>query len=236
MLYNVQSLCITTTCCIVAPGEDAGAQAEKPDSRNDAGRNPLVLMGILFALAKALEARDDNTSSHSLNVTRYSMLLGEHLGLDEEDLRALSQGALLHDLGKIGIPDDILKKPGDLDDAEFEIIKKHPMMTSEILDSLEKSEHFAAIARSHHERWDGTGYPDGLYGENIPLLARIVAIADAWDAMTSNRVYRDAMSENIALDILEREKNWGQWDPFLVDKFISLMRREKDRGRFDLAV
>jgi len=170
-------------------------------------------MGILFALAKALEARDDNTSSHSLNVTRYSMLLGEHLGLDEEELRVLSQGALMHDLGKIGIPDNILKKPGGLDESEFEIIKQHPMMTSEILDTLETSDHFAAIARSHHERWDGTGYPDGLNGEDIPLLARIVAIADAWDAMTSNRVYRDAMNENIALDIIEREQDSGQWDP-----------------------
>jgi putative nucleotidyltransferase with HDIG domain len=193
-------------------------------------------MGILFALAKALEARDDNTSSHSLNVTRYSMLLGEHLGLSEEELRALSQGALLHDLGKIGIPDDILKKPGDLNDAEFEIIKTHPMMTTEILDSIETSDHFAAIARSHHERWDGAGYPDGLYGEDIPLLARIVAIADAWDAMTSNRVYRDAMSENIALDIFEREKNSGQWDPYLVEKFLKLMRQGKDQASYDLAV
>ena len=193
-------------------------------------------MGILFALAKALEARDDNTSSHSLNVTRYSMMLGEHLGLDEDELRALSQGALLHDLGKIGIPDNILKKPGDLDEAEFEIIKTHPMMTSEILDSLETSDLFAAIARSHHERWDGTGYPDGLFGEDIPLLARIVAIADAWDAMTSNRVYRVAMSENIALDIFEKEKNSGQWDPSLVDKFIKLMRQGKVSESFDLAV
>ena len=193
-------------------------------------------MGILFALAKALEARDDNTSSHSLNVTKYSMLLGEHLGLDSEDLRALSQGALLHDLGKIGIPDNILKKPGNLDDSEFEIIKKHPMLTSDILDSLETSDHFVAIARSHHERWDGTGYPDGLNGENIPLLARIVAIADAWDAMTSNRVYRDAMSENIALDIFEREKHSGQWDPYLADKFIKLMRQGKGSSDYDMAV
>ena len=193
-------------------------------------------MGILFALAKALEARDDNTSSHSLNVTRYSMLLGEHLGLDEEELRVLSQGALMHDLGKIGIPDDILKKPGDLDESEFEIIKQHPMMTSEILDTLETSDHFAAIARSHHERWDGTGYPDGLNGEDIPLLARIVAIADAWDAMTSNRVYRDAMNENIALDIFEREQDSGQWDPYLVGKFIKLIRQGKGSSGYDMAV
>ena len=193
-------------------------------------------MGILFALAKALEARDDNTSSHSLNVTRYSMLLGEHLGLDAEELRVLSQGALMHDLGKIGIPDDILKKPGDLDESEFEIIKQHPMMTSEILDTLETSDHFAAIARSHHERWDGTGYPDGLNGEDIPLLARIVAIADAWDAMTSNRVYRDAMNENIALDIFEREQDSGQWDPYLVGKFINLIRQGKGSSGYDMAV
>jgi putative nucleotidyltransferase with HDIG domain len=193
-------------------------------------------MGILFALAKALEARDDNTSSHSLNVTKYSMILGQHLGLDEDELRALGQGALLHDLGKIGIPDDILKKPGDLDDSEFEIIKKHPMLTSEILDTLETSEHFAAIARSHHERWDGTGYPDGLNGEDIPLLARVVAIADAWDAMTSNRVYRDAMSENIAIDIFEREKDSGQWDPYLVEKFIKLIRQGKGSNDYSMAV
>ena len=154
------------------------------------------------------------------------MLLGQFLGLDEEELRILKQGALLHDLGKIGIPDDILKKPGCLDEAEFEIIKKHPMLTSDILGTLETSDHFSAIARSHHERWDGNGYPDGLNGEGIPLLARIVAIADAWDAMTSNRVYRDAMSERIALNIMEKEKDWGQWDPYLIEKFIKLIRKE----------
>ena len=164
------------------------------------------------------------------------MLLGEHLGLDEEELRVLSQGALMHDLGKIGIPDNILKKPGVLDESEFEIIKQHPMMTSEILDTLETSDHFAAIARSHHERWDGTGYPDGLNGEDIPLLARIVAIADAWDAMTSNRVYRDAMNEDIVLDIFEREQESGQWDPYLVGKFIKLIRQGKGSSGYDMAV
>ena len=100
------------------------------------------------------------------------------------------------------------------------------MLTSEILDTLETSDHFSAIARSHHERWDGNGYPDGLNGESIPLLARIVAIADAWDAMTSNRVYRPGMDEQAALAILEKEKNWGQWDPYLIEKFIQLIRKE----------
>ncbi|MCK5480732.1 MAG: HD-GYP domain-containing protein [Gammaproteobacteria bacterium] len=190
-------------------------------------------MAILFALAKALEARDDNTSVHSLNVTRYSMSLGQHLGLDEEQLRALGQGAMLHDLGKIGIPDNILKKPGALDDVELERIREHPKLTSDILAPLETSNHFSDIARSHHERWDGNGYPDGLNGENIPLLARIVAIADAWDAMTSNRVYRDGMSEIEALAILEKEKYYGQWDPCLIEEFIKLIRHQNGFDAFE---
>jgi len=183
-------------------------------------------MGILFALAKALEARDDDTASHSLNVTKYSMLLGQQLGLDEEEMRILGQGAMLHDLGKIGIPDEILKKPGNLDEFEFERIKEHPRLTSEILAPLETSNCYSSIARSHHERWDGNGYPDGLNGENIPLLARIVAVADAWDAMTTNRVYRLGMSEKMALKILEKEKDWGQWDPYLIEEFIKIIRKE----------
>ena len=187
-------------------------------------------MGILFALAKALEARDDDTASHSLNVTKYAMLLGRQIGLDDEEMRILGQGAMLHDLGKIGIPDEILKKPGNLDAIEFERIKEHPKLTSEILAPLETSSHYSSIARSHHERWDGNGYPDGLNGEDIPLLARIVAIADAWDAMTTNRVYRPGMTEKMALDILKREKDWGQWDPCLIDEFIKVILKEKDSG------
>ncbi len=185
-------------------------------------------MGILFALAKALEARDDDTASHSLNVTKYAMLLGRELGLTEEEMRILGQGAMLHDLGKIGIPDEILKKPGNLDAVEFERIKEHPRLTSEILAPLETSNHYSSIARSHHERWDGQGYPDGLNGEEIPLLARIVAVADAWDAMTSNRVYRAGMNDQAALAILEREKDWGQWDPYLIDEFIKIIIRENE--------
>jgi putative nucleotidyltransferase with HDIG domain len=191
-------------------------------------------MGILFALAKALEARDDDTASHSLNVTKYAMLLGRQLGLDDEELRVLGQGAMLHDLGKIGIPDEILKKPGHLDEVEFQLIKEHPRLTSEILAPLETSNYYSSIARSHHERWDGNGYPDGLYGENIPLLARIVAIADAWDAMTSNRVYRPGMNEREALSILEREKNWGQWDPILIDEFIKVIHRENSSTSYSI--
>jgi len=202
----------------------------KKDDRNKAGLKFLHIMGILFALAKALEARDDETASHSLNVTKYAMLLGRQLGLDEEEMRVLGQGAMLHDLGKIGIPDEILKKPGNLDDLEFERIKEHPKLTSEILAPLETSNYYSSIARSHHERWDGNGYPDGLYGEDIPLLARIVAIADAWDAMTSNRVYRAGMTEQMALTVFEKEKDWGQWDPYLTEEFIKIIRKDNGYG------
>ncbi len=190
-------------------------------------------MGILFALAKALEARDDDTASHSINVTKYAMLLGRQIGLDEEEMTVLGQGAMLHDLGKIGIPDNILKKPGVLDDIEFERIKEHPKLTSEILAPLERSNYYSPIARSHHERWDGNGYPDGLNGENIPLLARIVAVADAWDAMTTNRVYRTGMSDKMALTVLEKEKDWGQWDPYLIEKFIKVIRKENEFEQLD---
>jgi putative nucleotidyltransferase with HDIG domain len=202
----------------------------KKDDRNKAGLKFLHIMGILFALAKALEARDDETASHSLNVTKYAMLLGRQLGLDEEEMRVLGQGAMLHDLGKIGIPDEILKKPGNLDDLEFERIKEHPKLTSDILAPLETSNYYSSIARSHHERWDGNGYPDGLYGEDIPFLARIVAIADAWDAMTSNRVYRAGMTEQMALTVFEKEKDWGQWDPYLTEEFIKIIRKDNGYG------
>ena len=205
-------------------------QQKKRHERNNAGLKLSLVMGILFALAKALEARDDDTASHSLNVTKYSMLLGHQIGLDEEQMRVLGQGAMLHDLGKIGIPDEILKKPGDLDNIEFERIKEHPKLTSEILAPLETSNYYSSIARSHHERWDGNGYPDGLNGENIPLLARIVAIADAWDAMTSNRVYRAGMCKEKALKILVNEKDWGQWDPYLIEQFIKVIRKDNGCG------
>ncbi len=185
-------------------------------------------MGILNSLSKALQARDEYTAHHAENVTRYSLLLGRRIGLDEKQLKALAQGAMLHDLGKIGVPDNILKKSGALTVDEMKIIKDHPDMTSKILDPLEKFKHFSEIARYHHERWDGQGYPDRLKGENIPLLARIVSIADSWDAMTGDRVYRKGMQTEKAKLILENEKKGGQWDPSLVEEFIKIVN-ENDR-------
>ncbi len=184
----------------------------------------------LQALAKALETKDKYTAGHSGRVAHYSVLLGRRLGLDEEQLILLRQGALMHDLGKIGIPDQLLNKPGALTPEELEIMQQHPRMTATIMRPLSRFRAFTDIAAWHHERWDGKGYPDGLKGEEIPLLARIVAIADTWDAMTEDRVYRKGMSVEKALGILIAEKDDGQWDPVLVREFIDLIRREQGIG------
>lgn len=187
-------------------------------------------LGSLRALTKALEAKDAYTASHSGRVTHFSQLLGRRVGMDAQELGLLKQGALMHDLGKIGIPDSILNKPGPLDDHEYEEMKRHPEFTYEIMRPLSRFRAFSDIARWHHERWDGNGYPDGLKGEEIPLSARIVAIADTWDAMTGDRVYRKGMPVEKALSILRAERDQGQWDPGLLDAFIELVE-EGQRAR-----
>ncbi|GAB0055991.1 hypothetical protein SIID45300_00290 [Candidatus Magnetaquicoccaceae bacterium FCR-1] len=180
----------------------------------------------LQALSKALEAKDSYTQSHSARVSKYSVKLGKYLGLSEERLKSLNKGALMHDLGKIGVPDAILNKPGPLTDEEYAIMRGHARYTATIMRPLHRFHEFLEIAAWHHEHWDGSGYPDGLAGENIPLLARIVSIADTWDAMTGDRVYRKGMSPARAMEILEREKDSGQWDPRLLQTFLGLMRAE----------
>ncbi|NGZ06464.1 MAG: HD domain-containing protein [Magnetococcales bacterium] len=181
----------------------------------------------LQALSKALEAKDAYTQSHSARVSKYAVMLGKHLGLAEETLKTLNKGALMHDLGKIGVPDAILNKPGPLTEEEFAIMRGHARYTATIMRPLHRFHEFLEIAAWHHEHWDGSGYPDGLAGERIPLLARIVSIADTWDAMTGDRVYRKGMPLEKALGILEKEQHSGQWDPHLVGKFMEMIRREE---------
>lgn len=180
-------------------------------------------LGILQSLTGALEAKDNYTASHSEKVTEYALKLGKHIGLDEEELKTLEH---LHDLGKIGIPDSILNKISDLNEKEYEAIKCHPEVTYNILSPLKEFKELSSIARSHHERWDGTGYPDQLSGEDIPLLARIVAIADTWDTLIGDRIYRKKVSVENVLLMFEKEKNWGQWDPKLLESFIEMIREE----------
>jgi HD-GYP domain-containing protein (c-di-GMP phosphodiesterase class II) len=179
---------------------------------------------VLQSLAKALEAKDPYTAGHSGRVAKFSMRLGKYLGLTKEELSILKQGAFMHDLGKIAIPDQILNKPESLTDEEFEIMRSHPKKTSDIMKPLRHYKQHREIAAWHHERWDGKGYPDGLKGEQIPLLARIVSIADAWDAMTGDRVYRKGMSAETALGVFEGERDSGQWDPELIGLFVKMMK------------
>ena len=182
---------------------------------------------MMQSLAKALEAKDAYTAGHSARVAKYSVKLARRLGMEEEELTILKRGALMHDLGKIGIPDAILNKPSALDDAEYEEMQKHPVYTAAIMRPLKGFKEHAEIAAWHHERWDGNGYPDGLKMDQIPLMARIVAIADTWDAMTGDRVYRKGMPVEKAIAILDSERESGQFDPELLDLFLAMVREEQ---------
>ena len=182
---------------------------------------------MVKSLTKALEAKDAYTAGHSGRVAHYSVLLGKRIGLDDEALLLLRQGALMHDLGKIGIADEVLNKSTALNDEEFMQMREHPVLTATIMRPLkERFREFSDIAAWHHERWDGEGYPDGLKGEEIPLLARIVAIADSWDAMTGDRIYRKGMGKIKAISIMRSEQESGQWDPQLILEFIAMVEQD----------
>ncbi len=175
-------------------------------------------------LAQAVELRDDYTGNHTQRVTRYSIMLGEKLELPDDQLDLVKVGGPLHDIGKIGIDDAILRKPGRLTGAEYEVMKTHTTKGAEILASVPEMGPIIPIVRSHHERWDGSGYPDGLAGEAIPLLARIVAVADAFDAMTSNRPYHEnKKGKPPAWAFGEVERQLGkQFDPTVGAAFLAI--------------
>jgi putative nucleotidyltransferase with HDIG domain len=177
------------------------------------------LFATLYAFVNALEARDLYTRQHSSRVTGISLILGEKLGCSSEELDILNFAGHLHDIGKIGIRDDILLKPGRLTPEEFEKIKEHPVIGANILEQLGLWERERLIIRCHHERFDGTGYPDGLQQQDIPLLARILSVADVYDAMASDRAYRKKMEESLILKII-REGSGTQFDPGIVDAFL----------------
>jgi putative nucleotidyltransferase with HDIG domain len=148
----------------------------------------------LRALATALDSRDNETAGHAQRVTWLAVRIGRELGLDEAALLELQRGAMLHDIGKIGVPDMVLRKPGPLTDEEWVLMRRHATLGAEMLDGIPFLSDTIPLVRHHHERWDGRGYPDGLAGEAIPLGARIFAVADAFDAMTSHRPYRQPMT------------------------------------------
>lgn len=182
-----------------------------------------LLMDSVLALAEAVDAKDDYTGKHSKMVSKYSILLAEKLGLTENEKNRLRIGALLHDCGKIGIPDNIIHKSQKLSDTEFTIIKNHTLLGYNIIKHITNDEEIINCVRSHHERWDGKGYPDGLQGNAIHLFARIVCIADVYHAMTSDRPYRKALTQEEAIDELIRTKG-TQFDPKLVDAFVEIIK------------
>jgi len=173
------------------------------------------------AMARALEAKDAYTLGHSERVAILTSRLAAANGLSEEDQDRLLQAGMLHDLGKIAVKESILHKPSRLTADEFGHIKTHPTVGEEILKELKFAQRLLPAVRHHHEHFTGGGYPDGIAGEEIPLDARLMAVADSYDAMTSNRPYRDGMSSRQALDILKEDKI-GQWQPDLVASFLAL--------------
>ncbi len=182
-----------------------------------------ITIQAIMTVANTVDAKDDYTKGHSMRVAAYSELLAQRLGWSEEEIQNIYYVAMLHDVGKIGVPDAVLNKPFKLRDVEFRLIKGHTLMGAEILNDFKMFPNVSVGAKYHHERYDGKGYPEGLKGESIPLVARVIGLVDSYDAMTSNRVYRKRLNDDIVMQELEKGKG-SQWDPDLVDIFVELIR------------
>jgi response regulator RpfG family c-di-GMP phosphodiesterase len=180
-----------------------------------------TFFSAIDSLVRTLEARDPYTIGHSLRVRRYSLRLAQAVGLDRRQRRQLSLAAKLHDIGKVGIPETILNKPSPLTGAEYGLVREHPVIGERILSPIIRSPAILAAIRGHHERLDGSGYPDGLKGSRLPVLARIIAIVDCFDALTSSRAYRDALPICDALELL-RAGAGTQFEPAFVRAFIEI--------------
>ena len=182
---------------------------------------------VILSLALTIEARDYRTGGHCERMAAYATAFGVHLDLGDDDLASLHRGGYLHDIGKVGVPDAILLKPGPLDTEEYTVMKRHTTVGDALCGELRLLRPVRAIVRHHHERYDGSGYPDGLKGDAIPLLAQLTAIVDVYDALTSERVYRPALSVQDACRVLEEEaaKGWHRAD--LVREFLGLCRSGK---------
>jgi len=178
---------------------------------------------VIFSLVVAMEAADYYTKGHSTRVGALAKEFGSFLGFPEKELGILKKAGILHDIGKIGFSDNILRKPATLTTEEMNIIRRHPVIGENICRPLTSMQSVLPAIRSHHERWDGTGYPDALSGDDIPLITRILGILDSYDAMVSVRPYRDKKTMELVRSIIENEQYAGQWDPELTGLFLRMI-------------
>jgi putative nucleotidyltransferase with HDIG domain len=177
----------------------------------------------ILGWSRAMDLRDKETEGHSQRVAEHTMLIAEAMGLGEQEMVHVRRGALLHDIGKLGIPDSILHKPDKLTPEEWNVMHRHPTLGYDMLKDIEYLHPALSIPHCHHEKWDGTGYPRGLKGEKIPLEARIFAIVDVWDALISDRPYRGAWSKGDAADYI-REQSGKHFDPRVVEMFFETIQ------------
>jgi putative two-component system response regulator len=235
----------STPIVLILTGINLSEAARKPDSVDDYWARPAsrwealnriqALLhlrsyidqqaeSVAFSLARSLDAKDASSAGHSGRVREYSAQLGSRIGLSADELAALRVGSLVHDLGKIAVPDSILFKPGALTAAEMEVVRQHPVVGESICAPLKSFRDVLPIIRHHHERIDGSGYPDGLAGERIPLLARVTQVVDIYDALTTDRSYRRALDSESALGVMSSEASRGWLDRDLVAEFFDICR------------
>lgn len=188
---------------------------------------------LLFALARMVEARDEHTGEHCSRLAHISVVLGKAMGVSEDELTALRRGGVLHDIGKLGIPDSILLKNGPLSDEEWVVMRQHTIIGDELLRGLKSMELTRPIVRSHHERWDGGGYPDGFKGEEIPFLARIFQLADIYDALANARPYKPAFSVEKITSIIVEETDRGWRDPEITAVFLDILHNRPEEFLLD---
>jgi len=216
----------------ITPSNLGGALLRAIDGFRESEEHKVLDEQIVIALAAAAEGKDPTTGGHLQRLSRYAVMLGQEIGLDEAHLHFLHYGALLHDIGKLAVGYRTLRKPGPLNEEEREEIRQHPIIGERICACLWLSRHVGPIIRHHHERWDGTGYVDGLAGADIPILARVVSIVDAFDTMSSNRPYRRALPAGVVNKRLA-EGAGKQWDPDIVQAFLDLVHREHLSGEVE---
>ncbi|MCR4717119.1 MAG: response regulator [Lachnospiraceae bacterium] len=224
ILLSLLTFIVIVIFSMVSARRISSAEIKESESREKLEK---VNMNIIRALASTIDAKDRYTSGHSQRVAEYSLALAKRLGKSEDDQQIIFYAGLLHDVGKIRVPEEVINKDGKLTDEEFDQIRIHPVSGFHILRDIHEDERIGYGAKYHHERYDGKGYPNGLEGENIPEVARIIAVADSYDAMTSNRSYRDALPQDVVREQIEKGRG-SQFDPVVAEEMLKMMAEDKD--------